>query len=237
MKSLRKRIRACLNALRGEARISGIRLPIDQRVMSPRIQRVLGKTTYESSEAELTARVVIPGDTVLELGAGLGFVSAYLRKNTAAGNIICVEANPDLIPYISKVHALNDINGINVLNGIVVTSNAGRKIPFYCRQDFWMSSMEASDAPFDRVVETLALDLSEMLDTYKPAILTLDIEGGELDLLSTAENLAPVRAVIVEVHPKVYGSRGVAQLTESLRRLGLTEDPRAAMGAVRSFFR
>ncbi len=237
MKSLIKRVRAFRNARRGEARIAGIRLPIDTRVMSPKIQLVLGKGAYEQQEAEITAAVVKPGETIVELGAGLGFVSTYLRKKTPAGNIVCVEANPDLVQYIAQVHERNDARDITILNGVVLSDVSGSSVPFYCRRDFWMSSMESSDAPFDRVVETPALDFSQLLSTYQPSILTLDIEGGELDLLTSAKTLDPLRAIVAELHPGVYGSRGVSQLTKSLERFGFVEKSGSSSGRVRTYLR
>ncbi len=78
------------NRHRGEARVDGIRLPIDRTVLSPKMEYTLAKGRYEYGEARQAARVISPGDTVLELGSGIGFVSSYLRRHTAAGTIICV---------------------------------------------------------------------------------------------------------------------------------------------------
>jgi predicted RNA methylase len=122
-------IKRSINRLRGEARVNGIALPIDRSVLSPHMELTLAAGRYERRERALSARIIRSGDVVLELGAGLGFLGSYLRKFTRAGKIVCVEANPHLIPYIARVHALNRIEAIEVLNGVVVPRD-GEPISF-----------------------------------------------------------------------------------------------------------
>ena len=51
-------------------------------------------------------RVARAGDTVLELGGGIGYMSTLLAVKTRA-RVVSFEANPALIDYIRSVHAAN----------------------------------------------------------------------------------------------------------------------------------
>ncbi|MTD96309.1 FkbM family methyltransferase [Hyphomicrobium sp. xq] len=221
---LTRTARLHLNRWRGEAKVDGIRLPLSAKVISPNMEWTLAKGRYEWGEARMGARAVAPGDTVLELGSGIGFVSSYLRRNTAAGKIVCVEANPDLVPYIENVHRLNGIADTVVLNGVAQVPPFPASMPFYCRRDFWASSLEPTSAAYERAVEVPSLDLAQLLDKHKPGVLIMDIEGGELALMQIAA-LPHVRAIVMEVHRDTYGDAGLQQLFDLAARLGFARDP------------
>lgn len=214
---IRREVRHILNTLRGEAVVEGIRLPLDRNVLSRRMRRRLAGAKYESNEIRATSAVVKPGDKVLELGAGLGFVSSYLRKHTAAGPIICIEANPDLIPYIQQVHRLNAVSDTQVIHGIALPSDEAHNLPFYCRTDFWASSLDPEPA-YERVVSVAGIPLQTLISEHRPALMVMDIEGGERDLLGV-ETLDGVRTIVLEVHPKAYGASGLDTVRRHLARL------------------
>ncbi len=211
--------------MRGEANVKGVRLPFDRKILSTDMRRRLAKGKYEASEVKASASVLQQGDVVLELGAGLGFVSSYLRKNTGAGRIICVEANPHLIPYIQRVHQLNDVGGVQVLHGIAQPMHGGTDAAFYCRKDFWASSLEP-EPPFESIVSVPCIPFTDLLTHHRPDLLVMDIEGGELQLLAV-EALQGVRSIVLEVHPKIYGESGLAQVQNHLARLSFrpTKNP------------
>jgi FkbM family methyltransferase len=191
---------------------------------------------YEARERAMATRVIQPGDVVLELGSGLGFISSYVRQRTGAGKIICVEANPRLIPYINSVHALNAVANVEVLNRVVVAAEGSQQtFPFYCRNDFWASSLSPTP-PYDRVVNVPALPFADILRTHRPNVLIMDIEGGEIDLMKTP-SLGSIRSIVVETHAGTYGAVGVRALENDLARLGFTEDPTGAARDVRTFLR
>jgi len=229
-------IKRSVNWLRGEAHVSGIVLPIDRSVLSPHMELTLAAGRYERRERALSARIVRPGDVVLELGAGLGFLSSYLRKFTGAGKIVCVEANPNLIPYINRVHAVNAIDRIELLNGVVLPRPDGAaSIPFYCRRDFWASSLDPS-SPFESVVSVGALSFPDILDRYRPDVLVMDIEGGEVELLTTP-SAGSIRAAVIETHPGHYGPDGLRAIEANFARLGFVEDAAGMDRDVRTFVR
>lgn len=222
--SIVRKLRYQLNRARGYATVGGIKLPLDPAVISPRMARAFAKQTYEMREAAMARRVVEAGDIVLELGAGIGFISSFLRRHTTAGAIVSVEANPDLIGLIDATHRRNAIANVTVLMGIVAPrAQPGQTAAFYRRADFWASSLAPDPAPVVDTVEVPVLALPDVLARYRPAVLIMDIEGGELDLFE-ARDLAPVQKIMLEVHPDLYGLAGMDRLLQSLSRLGFALD-------------
>jgi len=233
---LKRHAQLHINRWRGEARVDGIRLPLAPHVISANMEWTLAKGRYEWGEARMGSRMVRPGDTVLELGSGLGFVSSYLRRNTSAGKIVCVEANPGLVPYIEKVHTLNGISHTLVVNGVAQIAPHTTHMPFYCRTDFWASSLDAGTGAYERAVDVPCLDLAEMLEAHRPDVLIMDIEGGELALLEI-DRLPYVRAIVLEVHTNAYGQEGLDRLLGSAARLGFGMDPQGTMREVHTLVR
>lgn len=56
----------------------GLRIPKHPQITIGRIRGALRDGTYERKECDAVTRVVRPGDRVLELGGGIGYVSALL---------------------------------------------------------------------------------------------------------------------------------------------------------------
>src|SRR6185295_5335067 len=89
--------------------IEGIRIRVG-RHMSRRVERALSKGTYEREELRLIGDVLSPSDVVLEVGAGLGLVSAYCAKRLGSSRVFAYEADPDLEPCIRETYELNGVN-------------------------------------------------------------------------------------------------------------------------------
>jgi FkbM family methyltransferase len=83
--------------------------------------------------------VLTPDDSVLEAGGAVGFLAIFSMKILGVRNYCLVEANPRLLPAISRNFALNAVNCPHVVNAAVVA--ADRKVSFGVNRDFWSSSM------------------------------------------------------------------------------------------------
>ncbi len=106
----------------------GIKFPLVEGVISERMERVMERGRYDSGEVRILRRVLRPTDRVLELGAGIGVVSTAAAEITGPENVVAIEANPNLVPLIAETHKLNDLSGVQVLNGLGVTHPASSAI-------------------------------------------------------------------------------------------------------------
>ena len=96
--------------------------------------------------------------------------------------------------------------------------------------------MEPQSRPYDRIEQVETAPLNLLLAEVQPTILVCDIEGGELGLFDDAD-LTGVRAVIIELHPKVYGADGTVAVETVLAGKGLFKVPGFEQSAVQYFLR
>ena len=219
--------RACWSA-------AGVRIPLDRRIVTPPIEAALRSGAYEADETRSLPDVVREGDHVLELGAGMGFVSAILATRTRAARIVALEANPQLIPFIHKVHRLNGAARVRVLNGVASAGPASRGdeyAKFYARPDFWMSSLSPEPYAYDRIEAVPVFSLDALLAKHAITMIVCDIEGGEVALLPKAD-LSGVDRIYVEVHDHLTGLSGVKTLFDALSAKGFAYDLRHSCGSV-----
>lgn len=210
----------------------GIRVPLVEGIITPKLQRAMRANRYESSEAKALTALLRPDDRVLDLGSGVGLISAIAAKITGPANVVTIEANPELLPLISETHRLNGAEGIGTLHGVGVARPTGRDVTFHLHERFWASTMDAGRASGDgfvRSVEVPEIDLNALVSQFKPTVLTADIEGGERLLFDDLDTDG-LRAISLELHPRVYGRAGSAHIFATLLKRGFVYDTNASPG-------
>ena len=198
---------------------SGIKVPFVPAIITPKIERPMRNNRYEGGECAALRRILRPGDRVLELGAGVGLLSAVSGGVAGVESVTAIEANPDLIPIIRETHRLNGVTKVDLRNGVIAADD-GPEIDFYLRADFWASSMEPSSRAYARAVKLPRFGLKQLMLDLRPTVIVCDIEGGEMGLFDGAD-LSSVRAMVVEFHPKVYGDDGVTRILAILAAKGI----------------
>jgi FkbM family methyltransferase len=196
----------------------GIHLPVHPTQYSAAVVEELYRERYEEDEAAIVRAMLNPGETVLELGAGIGFVSTVCAKLNA--NLYCIEANPHLISIAERTFQLNGVRPS--LRHAAVGPSKGM-IELFVHEEFWRSSTVAgADSPA-RCVEVPAVRLNDLLKEIRPSFLICDIEGAESQLFDNAD-LSCIRKVAVEVHPKLVGWDSVRGLVRTLFDSGFILD-------------
>lgn len=176
---------------------------------------------YERKELEIGAAMLKDGDRILEMGAGLGFVGGYLAYNRPSVELWSFEANPNLVPHIERMYAVNEISDrARVSNNVVLT---GEDLPANVR--FHIYNCYLGSSLFDREdkprpsVEVPTISWVDIKSSYKPTFLMMDIEGGELEFLKGA-NLDGIDTVVIEFHPDRYEIEGMRRCKRLLRQAG-----------------
>ncbi|NTU63931.1 MAG: FkbM family methyltransferase, partial [Chloroflexi bacterium] len=187
----------------------GVIIPIIPEVFSIQIIEALQKGTYETSEANELDGLIQPNETILEIGAGCGFISSYCAKNPHTKAVYCVEANPALIDVIRLTHTINQVQV--TLYHEVLAKEAG-EIDFYVHEDFWASGIHSS---LGKPVKVKTTSFQQRLSEIKPTMLIIDIEGGE-DRLFDGIDLTGVKKIMLEIHQPTIGRRGVKRLFDQL---------------------
>ncbi|MDW4497490.1 FkbM family methyltransferase [Sulfitobacter sp. D35] len=200
------------------AECHGVRVPASPFLTPGRIARI-DAGRYERHEIAGALDIVRSDDRVLELGAGLGVVGGVVARRCAPEAILSYEANPDLMPHARALHRLNGHDQVELRNAVVLSGpDRPDTVAFHLRSSFLGASLAEPRGP-SRRIEVATASFEGVRRAFRPSILIMDIEGGELDLLRHAD-LAGVRGVVVEFHPGVYGADGMRECKDILRRAG-----------------
>lgn len=195
----------------------GIMLPVRHAMVSPGIAREIYFGDYEAKEIEIISKRLAADDVVFEVGAGLGYLSAYCAKRTGGENVFTYEANPELIPLIRETHARNGV-APTVTNALLARGDGERE--FRLEDDFWASSAHRGSG---RAITVKQLDLDSELARIRPSFMIVDIEGGEAEFFAGAD-LSTVRKICVETHPDVLGDRVLSEMFAGLVAKGFALD-------------
>ena len=197
----------------------GVRLPLKLPAITAPIRKDIFFGNYEAKEAELVSKYIAPDDVVMEIGAGIGFLSALCAKAVGSEHVFAYEANPQLMPVIKQVHALNQV--APSVSNVLLGEGEGER-DFWLEKDYWASSLiqGSKDATAIRVRQ---IDLNQEIRRTRPSFLIVDIEGGEYELLRHA-HLDPIRKIVIEVHPHVLGHHRISEMLGWLIAAGFALD-------------
>ena len=201
----------------------GVKVPHSPFLNDTRIRR-MSEGKYEGDEIRGALEVIRPGDRVLELGSGLGVVGAVIAQNAQPEAVLSFEANPNLIPHINALYALNGLQDrIEVRHQVVIAApEPPDHVTFHLRTSFLGSSLIDQDKRRTTRVDVPTAAYDAVIDDFRPDVLVMDIEGGEQDLLRHAD-LRGIRAIIIEFHPDVYGKSGVQDCKSILQKAGFAK--------------
>ena len=213
----------------------GVRFACDMPPMIPRIRKALAEDRYEFKETQAALKIIDGSSRVVELGAGIGYMSSVVTKNCAPASYHAFEANPGLLPCIQRVHQENDITSVKVVHALL-GEKAGTA-DFYIRSNFIASSLLPD--PADSVtgkVPVPVLPARQAIADIDPDTLICDIEGAELDVIPMLD-LSRLRVAIVELHPQYIGLKGVDRVFTAMRESGLLYNAKRSIGKVVTFSR
>lgn len=100
----------------------GVKL-YDGNHISKNIKNFIYTESYEGEEIKILSGMLKETDRVLEIGAGLGFLTIFCAKRIGSSNVIAYEANPKLIEIILQNFELNEVNP-KIYNYIVGNNNS-----------------------------------------------------------------------------------------------------------------
>jgi FkbM family methyltransferase len=198
--------------------IEGVRIRVG-RHMSRRVEQAISRGGYERDELRLVGMVLSAGDVVLEIGAGLGVISAYCAMRLGSDRVFAFEANPDLEPCIRETYALNAV--APTLEMCAVRATAGRVTLFRTKHLFSSSIVQRS--PDALPIEVPGKALSYVIEQIEPTLLIVDVEGAESELFDQTE-LPGVTTIILELHERVIGKHRAREVRATLAALGFKED-------------
>lgn len=187
----------------------GVLLPIVPGITSEAIANTIRSGSYEAHEAALLGGLIQPGEVILEIGAGCGFMSTLCAKHPGTRAVHCVEANPNLIEVIKLTHSLNGVE-VPIYNEVLAKEDG--ETDFYVHADFWASGIHSF---LGKPIKVKTKSFQTRLDEIRPTMLIVDIEGGEATLFDDVR-LTNVRKLMVELHQPTIGGIGMKRVFDKL---------------------
>ncbi|MDG1532683.1 MAG: FkbM family methyltransferase [Paracoccaceae bacterium] len=198
-------------------KLDGVRVATDNTIPNF-VRSVIYKGTYEGAERELLKGVIRAGDTVLEVGAGIGFMGLMAARLAAPGRVVSFEANPNLKDVIEKNYSLNENQPELRMQAMTVD---GASVTFNASPNLISSSLYSRDAKQVSVtVDSAAIEA--VFSELQPDIMVMHVEGAEVDLLANGD-LASARALLIELHPHIVGQGRISELLTSLEGRGFIQ--------------
>lgn len=213
----------------------GVLVPYDRAIITPPIAAALRAHRYEAEEAREIPAIVQPGDCVLEIGAGIGFISTLVARQPGVAQVIAVEANPALLPFMARLHAENGIANVRRVNAVLDNSGATAAM-FYQRRDFWMGSLAPGPEPYEAAISVPVINLDDFIAAHAVTLIICDIEGAERWLFADA-GLTGVDRIYLELHDHITGLAGISALFAHMAKAGFGYDPRHSCGPIVLFRR
>jgi FkbM family methyltransferase len=173
---------------------------------------------HESDERDLIERLLLPDDSVVELGGCLGIVSCVTNRILKErSRHLVVEANPLCIPVLYRNRELNGARFL--IDHCAVDTSA--EVTFYLHPRF--ISNGSLQRPTEHAVRLPAKSLRQLERERGPfSVLIMDIEGSERESFEDSIDLLKhYRLVIVELHSWAIGEAGVERCREILKEAGL----------------
>ena len=205
---------ATLRRLRKTIDVGGVKVRLGSYCSLPLAVSMMDGQ-YELPERTLVSEALDDDDIVLELGTGIGVVTVLCARRLGAGRVHSFEANPSLIPVAEETFRLNGV--APALENTILGVCEGERT-FYVEKNFWSSSTVKRSAR-SRPVKVTVRRLDDAIETLRPTVLIVDIEGGEAEVFDTVQ-LGTVRKVLIEFHPHVIGEDAVDHIKDAFRSAG-----------------
>lgn len=209
---------------------NGVKIHLRSPVVSDRVAKSIHLGLYERLEARVVMATLQPEDRVLELGSGIGYLSALCALRIGSERVTAVEANPAMEPHIRETYRLN---GVSPHLDMCVLGDRDGEVEFNVNDNYSSSSLH------DRGGKTIPVRMKSfagMLAAAQPTYLICDIEGGEVPLLIDTP-LTGIGKICIELHPHIIGNHACSQLVRKFLNEGFDCDWQLSGGNVFYFSR
>lgn len=180
---------------------------------SPSVRAQMFWGGYEGAETRMIRSILRGSTTVVELGSSLGVTAAHIAAvMTPSGHLICVEANPRLLPGLRERTLRHAANlKVDVVHA-AVTGHCGTTVLTIAAETAG-SRLTVAPRANEVTVQVPALTLQEILRRTGVTEFDLvsDIEGSEVAFLLQDPNvLKDCRRAVIEVHATTLSGRSVS---------------------------
>lgn len=189
----------------------------DYRMLLDLEDRGISRTLMLFGERELEhkrmlERVLVPGMTVLDIGANIGYYALMeLSMVGPKGAVVCVEPSPSNVALLKRNLVLNGYQATEIHQAAVSDKSGVRQ--------FFLSEMSNLNTFHDtgtgrlhlsgQTVDVKTCTVPELMAGRRPDLIRMDVEGHEVEVINglipaiEAGEMAPM--IIFETHLSRYG--------------------------------
>ncbi|MBU6157438.1 MAG: FkbM family methyltransferase [Bacteroidetes bacterium] len=207
--------------------VRGIYLPLTRDIGFNTLRWIINGQ-YEQGEIEIIRQRIDPGDRVMEIGTGLGFVSAYCAKIVGSDHVYTFEANPLNVEMALRVHAKNNV-APHLQNALLADRRGIIDFPINRKSRLSSSLLKSSC----EIVKVPQLNLNETIEALSPDFLIMDIEGAEYEIFRMIR-FQSIKKIQVELHPSILGKVRMNEIFDVLKENQFVTD--IAMPDGRNYF-
>lgn len=164
------------------------------------IQKIILWTgEYEKEVYDFAKKVLTNEDTVLDIGANIGYHSIHFASLVPNGKVYCFEPNALLNPLIKKNFKLNGFTNFEIENKAVSNKNEVSSFFISNSSNTGLSILTNEISQSNIEVKTIYLD--DYFKTQKIHLIKIDIEGAELNALKGMKQLLQTQSpyIIIEL--------------------------------------
>lgn len=185
------------------------------------VLRFIHNGEYESGEINIIKHTLAKEDTVLELGTGLGFISAYCSKRIGSDRVYTFEANQRLERNIRELYERNEVSPH--LEFAILGRNEGVRTFYRNKESLLASGLQGDGIRNNQAMEVREKNLNTMIARIRPTYLIMDIEGGEYAIFEDID-FQTITKVQFELHPGILDSSQVDAIFGKLTANGFVKD-------------
>jgi FkbM family methyltransferase len=139
------------------------------------------KNNEEKQEIALLQSIVKHGNTVLDIGANIGFYTKILSKAVGEqGHVLCFE--PDFVNYNHLCLTTTGLPNVQIHQKAVASKT--QKIVLYTSKELNVDHRTYKPEQYDQEIETDAVCIDDFLkDQTKDDVIKMDIQGFEMEAL------------------------------------------------------
>lgn len=185
------------------------------------VLRFIHNGEYESGEIGIIRKTLTKDDTVLELGTGLGFISAYCAKQIGSEKVYTFEANRSLEPNIRELYGRNRVSPR--LEFAILGKDEGIRTFYRNKESMLASGLQGDGIRKNEAVEVQEKNLNSTIARIGPTYLIMDIEGGESAIFKDIDFQTIIK-IQFELHPGILDKTQVDAIFRKLAQHGFARD-------------
>ncbi len=133
---------------------------------------------YEEFETAITRALIKKGDSVVDVGANIGYYTLiYAKLSGEEGMIYAFEPDPNIFEILTKNVKLNGYQNVKLINKAVADKND--KLDFYLDHENRAANTIFKNKKFDEKIKVPTTTLDNYLKSLKVDLIKFDIQGAE----------------------------------------------------------